>query len=227
MVAVRRIGVAAALVLLAVGLWWAWRSGAGRRKATPPSTYSKEPGSAGDSLPPSPSQTSTVAAPPTAATSQAVASFDRPQRDRVRELIWRAFGEKPPAEPSVDARRTYALRAEPPHDPPGDAGHIEPEYIQQHVRSEFFGPAAQCYADAQQRLPDPRGQVVFWFTIVGDEKVGGIVESVDALEESTLRDPDMIECMRQSFLSVTFPPPKEGGYVTVKYPVAFAPDDDP
>jgi hypothetical protein len=74
-------------------------------------------------------------------------------------------------------------------------------------------------------LPDPRGQIVFWFAIVGDEKVGGIVESVDVLDESTLRDPEMIECMRESFLSVTFPPPKGGGFVTVKYPMMFAPDD--
>lgn len=34
-----------------------------------------------------------------------------------------------------------------------------------------------------------------------------------------------VECMRQSFLSVTFPPLKGGGYVTVKYPVEFSPDD--
>jgi hypothetical protein len=36
----------------------------------------------------------------------------------------------------------------------------------------------------------------------------------------------MIECMRESFLSVTFPPPRGGGFVTVKYPVVFSPDDD-
>jgi hypothetical protein len=163
---------------------------------------------------------------PAGGTPPAVASFDRIERDRMRELIWRAFGRVPPAEPSADARPSYALPAAPPPDPPGDAGRIEPEYIQEHVRSEFFGPAAQCYAEAQERLPNPRGQVVFWFTIVGDEKVGGVVESVDVLDESTLRDPQMIECMRQSFLSVTFPPPKEGGYVTVKYPIAFAPGDE-
>jgi hypothetical protein len=36
----------------------------------------------------------------------------------------------------------------------------------------------------------------------------------------------MIECMRQSFLSVTFPPPQGGGFVTVKYPFTFSPETD-
>ena len=126
----------------------------------------------------------------------------------MRDRIWRAFGQNPPVESTSRSHAPYLFPKVPPSNPPGDAGSLEPEYIREHVRKEFFGPAAQCYTDALGRLPDPRGQVVFWFTIVGDERVGGIVESVDALDESTLRDPEMIECMRPSFLSVTLPPPK-------------------
>jgi hypothetical protein len=67
--------------------------------------------------------------------------------------------------------------------------------------------------------------VQFAFNIVGDAKIGGIVEAVDVLDTSTLRDPDTIDCMRQSFLSVTFPPPPDGGTVTVVYPIEFTSDD--
>ena len=49
---------------------------------------------------------------------------------------------------------------------------------------------------------------------------------MDVLDKSTLRDPEFIDCMRQSFLSVTFPPPEGGGMVTVEYPIVFSPGDD-
>jgi hypothetical protein len=155
-------------------------------------------------------------------------AFDRKVRDTMRGQIWQALGEPPPDAAPPKSPAPYVLLDAPPPDPPGEGGGgIEPKYIQEHVRSQFFGPALDCYTRAQEqgRLPKPHGTVVFYFTIVGDEKVGGIVESVDVLNESTLRDPEMIDCMRQSFLSVTFPPPKGGGWVTVKYPIELSPDD--
>jgi hypothetical protein len=228
MTAAKRFGIPAAVVLVAVGLWRAGSTGP-RRAATKRAEHAADAalvGAAGSAVPSASAAVVAHEPSPGLREPRPVASFDRAEREQVRERIWRAFGQTPPAEPLVGSPRTYVLPAEPPPDPPGDAGHLEPEYIRQHVRDEFFGPALQCYTDAQPRLSDPRGRVVFWFAIVGDEKVGGVVESVDVLDESTLRDPRMIECMRQSFLSVTFPPPKGGGYVTVKYPVEFAPDDD-
>ena len=102
---------------------------------------------------------------------------------------------------------------------------IKPKYIQQRVREDFFPLARKCYEDALLRDPKLGGRIVFAFNIVGDEKVGGIVEAVDVLNESTLRDPEVIDCMRQSFLSVSFPPPPGGGTVTVVYPIIFSNDD--
>jgi hypothetical protein len=151
---------------------------------------------------------------------------DRVKREAMRELIWRAFGRPPPPAAKAQPTSEYVLPKEPPPAPEGDGGTIEPKYIQEHVRNEFFDLAKGCYADAIPKLANPRGRVVFWFTIVGDEKIGGIVESVAVLDESTLRDPEMIECMRQSFLSVTFPPPRGGGWVTVGYPIEFSPGED-
>ena len=69
-------------------------------------------------------------------------------------------------------------------------------------------------------------EFVLAFDIVGNQNIGGIVEQVDVLDKSTLRDPEFIDCMRQSFLSVTFPPPEGGGMVTVEYPIVFSPGDD-
>jgi hypothetical protein len=69
------------------------------------------------------------------------------------------------------------------------------------------------------------GKVWLRFVLVGDAKVGGVVESADVMDKSTIRDQGMIECIRQSMLSMTLPPPAEGGYVTIEYPMDFYPED--
>jgi hypothetical protein len=163
----------------------------------------------------------------------AMPPIDRAKRDAMRELIYKAFNQPaPPVTPP--SKSTYVL---PEHGPgwtgkeiPGQTGSaevgIEPEYIQDSVRQQFFPVAKKCYVDALTTNPALEGRINLWFVIVGDSNIGGIVESVDVLNKSTLRDPDVIECLRESFLGVTFPPPKGGGAVTVEYPIVFSNSDD-
>jgi hypothetical protein len=170
---------------------------------------------------------------PTAPQAPAPPPIDRAKRDAMRELIYKAFNQPPPPF-TPPSKATYVL---PEHGPgwtgkeiPGQTGSaevgIEPEYIQDSVRQQFFPVANKCYVDALATNPKLAGQIDLWFVIVGDKNIGGIVESVDVLNKSTLRDPDVIECLRESFLGVTFPPPKGGGAVTVEYPIIFSNDDD-
>jgi hypothetical protein len=174
--------------------------------------------------------------------AKATAPVDRPQmdpakREEVRRLIWEALTHAAPPEEAPPKRGAeYVLPDKPPWELPSamgsDAapappnGRIEPQYIQERVRNDFFPLARQCYATGLSQNPQLAGKVVFAFNIVGDAKTGGIVEAVDVLNESTLRDPMVIDCMRQSFLSTVFPPPAGGGEVTVLYPIIFSSDDD-
>jgi hypothetical protein len=159
--------------------------------------------------------------------------LDRPKRDELRTLIWQAIGHPPPDPGAPTRAAAYVFPERPPWGEirwdaaPGGRGSpgIDPKYIQQRVREDFFPLARKCYEDALEHEPNLGGRVEFAFNIVGDAKIGGIVESVDVLNAGTLRDPEVIDCMRQSFLSVTFPPPPEGGTVTVVYPIAFSNDD--
>jgi hypothetical protein len=162
-------------------------------------------------------------------------ALERAKRDQMRALIWQALGQSSPPDAAAPKKGgTYVLPDRPPWPdwPPhgdGDAApalpRIDPKYIQESVRNDFFPLARKCYGDALEQNPQLGGKVVFAFNIVGDAKVGGIIEAVDVLNESTLRDPDVIDCMRQSFLTVTFPPPANGGEVTVVYPIVFSNDD--
>ena len=219
--------MSALVALLGIGWWWTHRA----NDAPPPAnaTLTSAAGAEPARAPDVSGASVSSAGVPSDDPSPPV--IDKAKRDKMRALIWKAFGEPAPGGAVPDKKR-YVL---PEHGDmwTGTEGiasdaepGIEPEYVQRSVRDQFFPVAQKCYGDALVKSPNLQGEIDLWFVIVGDAKVGGIVESVDVLNKSTLRDPDVIECLRESFLGVTFPPPKGGGVVTVEYPISFSPEDD-
>lgn len=68
--------------------------------------------------------------------------------------------------------------------------------------------------------------MVMKFAIVGDEEIGGLVDNVELAEDNEIKHEGLVECMRESMLSVTFDPPQGGGQVQVTYPFVFSTDPD-
>ena len=85
--------------------------------------------------------------------------------------------------------------------------------------------AKQCYEDLLARHPDAGGRLEMEFTIAGDDKIGGIVEDASIAKSSSLKDERMETCVRESLMTVSFPPPAHDGVVTVVYPIVFSPDE--
>jgi hypothetical protein len=85
--------------------------------------------------------------------------------------------------------------------------------------------AKGCYRDLLQRKPEAEGDVVVAFEIMGDESVGGVVNSAEIREESTLRGPSLETCLRESFLAVYFDPPPGRAVATIRFPFDFAHGD--
>ncbi|HEX3344078.1 MAG TPA: AgmX/PglI C-terminal domain-containing protein [Polyangiaceae bacterium] len=118
--------------------------------------------------------------------------------------------------------------------PPGlalaawDAGpeKFSPEYIRDRVREDLFPLAKGCYADALKRNPKLSGRLAVSFRILGDKKVGGVVDEAHMTEDTTIDDAEMQTCVRESMMSVSFDAPPNDGEVTVVYPIDFSPDDD-
>jgi hypothetical protein len=145
---------------------------------------------------------------------------DKARRDEVRDLIYRAYGFSPP-KPGEKAPKGQS-----PHAPLGrDAGTISPEYIRDRVREDFFPLARECYEAALEREPELAGKLVLSFVIVGDDEVGGVVDSAELAEGSTLKDEELVTCMLESMLSVSFVAPSAGGSVSVTYPFELSPGD--
>lgn len=162
----------------------------------------------------------------------ALAKLDRVRADRERELLRALFAEAGalplPGAPVASAASAPSAYPTMPQVPVGDAGatNIDPKYIQSVVRDDYFPLAKQCYGNALERNPKLAGTIEMSFRILGDPKIGGVVDDVKLSDGTTIDDKEMQTCMRESMMSVTFDAPPEGGEVTVVYPIRFSPEDD-
>lgn len=151
---------------------------------------------------------------------------DRQKRDELRRKILEAWakGEKGP---EVAAEAKQGRFEEHPN---ADGSGIEPKYIQAAVREQMIPMARACYDDLLSRQPDAGGRLMLRFKIVGDEKLGGVVEEDEEYDAGMVSDwsgdAKMETCIRESMMTVTFPPPAKGGVVTVGYPIEFSANDD-
>jgi hypothetical protein len=98
-------------------------------------------------------------------------------------------------------------------------------FVEERIRSDFVPMARGCYQDLLRRKPEAEGDVVVGFELLGDESVGGVVNSAEIRDASTLRDESLETCLRESFLSVYFDPPPAGVTATINFPFHFAHGD--
>ncbi len=158
--------------------------------------------------------------------------LDRAQADRMREAIRSLLAEAGvlgvSGEP-IDAATpapTFAFGSMPVLGL-DDAGNprVDPKYIQARVREDLFPLALDCYTDALKRNPKLAGKLVVSFRIIGDRKVGGVVDEAKLVDGTSIDDREMQTCVRESMMSVSFDAPPHDGEVTVVYPIEFAPDE--
>ena len=114
--------------------------------------------------------------------------------------------------------------------PPSKAEQGKPtsrEYIRDVVQEQFYPLATECYSQLLERTPQAAGTLVLAFEITGDSSVGGVVDEVSVDERTTLKDPEMVTCLRESMYGVIFDaPPEDGQVIHVVHPFAFSPEED-
>ena len=146
---------------------------------------------------------------------------DRAVREALRKRILEGWAASPDPDTAEAAKRGRFLPA-----PTADGGTgMDPKYIQEVVRGDFMPMARSCYEELLVRKPDAGGRVEMSFTIVADEKLGGIVEDASADPDGGVADDKMTTCMRESLSTLSFRPPAHGGKITIVYPIGFSPEE--
>lgn len=101
-------------------------------------------------------------------------------------------------------------------EPAGDdelMNRIGPEHAEtvKTIQRELLPLVDECVQLAKDRGQPTTGMLAIEVSAVGDEEVGAVVEEVGFPEVNELRDPELLECVRESSLAMSLPPPPEGG----------------
>ena len=117
-----------------------------------------------------------------------------------------------------------AAGAAPPLRAPGS---LDKEYIQEQIK-EIVPLIRECYDAALSMDPELGGKVTVEMKLIGEEEIGGLIESSVVLaEQSDVTTPDFLECVSETMYAVELDAPEGGGTVTIRYPFQFqsAPED--
>jgi hypothetical protein len=130
----------------------------------------------------------------------------RAKRDAQRELILRAL-----ATPATSP--TSAVTTPPRVYPPGDmkdriGGR---DALVKHLNHELMPLADECIAQAQELDPQLSGMLAFDLRTVADEELGAVIDEAKLATLNTIVDPALIECVRESALSLSLAPPLTSG----------------
>jgi hypothetical protein len=99
-------------------------------------------------------------------------------------------------------------------------------FITQAVHEDFVPMAQACANELRGRRPDAGGAATVAFKLLGDKKIGGVVDSAEIVHaKSTIDDAAFETCVRESLYGVYFDPPPMGGEATLNFEVRLDPSD--
>ncbi len=149
----------------------------------------------------------------------------RARRDALREQIARQLASRP-APPAAGSGSAARPRSPTDPRPPGNlrdnlGGR---EALVARLNEDFMPLAAECIEEAQARIPQLAGMLAIGLETIADEELGAVVEVAEAAPASTVLDPLLLECIRESALSLTLPPPLTSGREKFELTLPIGPD---
>lgn len=133
-------------------------------------------------------------------------------------------------EAAAEARRRKAGAAGPAEEAPTPGGLIDRGgkhgYLLKVMNEDLMPLVDECYELARASKPELKGNLKLDVEILGDEELGGVIESIKRRDDSGLTDPALDECVRESMLSVTLPPPPAGGRDAISLDLRLEPEPE-
>jgi hypothetical protein len=93
------------------------------------------------------------------------------------------------------------------------------QYVRDRVQRDCVLLAKRCHEATLARRPEYGGKIVARVRVLADRRAGAIIDSVDFEGATTTHDEEMLSCVRDSFLGLTFDPPPETGAIDATIPL--------
>jgi hypothetical protein len=103
-----------------------------------------------------------------------------------------------------------------------DPGTLDKDYIRERM-NDIVPLVKECYENALRDQPELHGRIVVEFTISGEPGLGAVIEDSKILEESSITDASLRECVQESMYALEMRAPERGGRVVVRYPYILEP----
>jgi hypothetical protein len=128
----------------------------------------------------------------------------RAKRDNLRAAIVRAQEGEPPdaVAPAAPAANDDPDRPRTLKDRVGGRAALVG-----HLNRDFMPLARECIEQAHEQAPELAGMIAIGVEVIADEKLGAVVDVARIAPRNDVMHPGLLECIRETALSVTFPPP--------------------
>lgn len=200
------------LVAIAAGVVWYLARGSSSTTDDPRAgEASGTAGTAGTAPAAGSGQVGGAGAPP-GAHSPTVRAEARAKRDALREQIARQLASRAAA---TDAGSGSAAPPRSPTDP-RPRGSLRNKLggrdaLVAYINEEFMPLASECIEQAEARSPRLSGMLAIGLETIADAELGAVVDAADPTPTNNVVDPLLLECIRESALSLTIPPPLTSG----------------
>lgn len=149
------------------------------------------------------------------------------KRDALRDQILRALANPPPGSPANAAPGGGGAETRRAPSPPGElrdriGGR---DALLGALNRDFMPLAHECISEAQRRNPRLAGLLAIGLETAADKELGAVVEAADPTARSRIEDPELLECIRESALSLRLPPPPASGREKFELTLPIEPDE--
>lgn len=95
------------------------------------------------------------------------------------------------------------------------------EYITRIEKGQLTPLIRHCFEAARAKKPDLHGEIRVRYVVVATPNVGGVIEDA-TVDESSIEDDDLEECIHESALELTFDgAPSQGGWKEATFAMSF------
>lgn len=210
------IALVALIVVLALALAGMWATPTASTRVEAPS---RDPIADVREPPRRATPPSTVAGRPTPPRQRPGPTDDeRARRDALRSAIVgaRADAERSGSDQSRPRSRSGSSDDDGPHDRSAATDGLTDRTgtraaLGEHLNADFLPLADECIDDALARDPELAGMLEIEVETLADEDLGAVIEDVRSSDRNEVADATLLECIRESALSMILPAPPEGG----------------